>query len=106
MTLADRSAPPHSVHTLCIDPAHKIILRDHKETSTVPDILSIETISYSSYERDSELPADLFQFQVPTGTFQDYGPQSQYDTIVEAGVYRPGPPISDPILISALRRNS
>ena len=102
MPLADRPAPPHSLHTLCIDPAQRIILRDRKETHTASDILSVETTSYSSYERDTALPADLFQFQVPTGTFQDFGPKLQDDTIAEAGVYRPGPPVSDPIPISKL----
>lgn len=90
------------IRMLCIDPAQKIILRDRTETGSASDMLSVETISYTSYERDSELPADLFQFQVPTGTFEDDGPKLPGGRIVEGGVYRMGPPVSNPALILAL----
>jgi protein TonB len=56
--------------------------------------------TYSSYVRDTDLPADLFQFQVPTGYFEDDGPQP--DLIVENGVYRMSMQVSAPTLISKI----
>jgi len=41
-----------------------------------------------------------FEFQVPTGTIEDEGPQGGGDDpILEGGVYRMGPRVSGPILV-------
>jgi TonB family protein len=94
------SPAARSIRTLCIDPVQKLILRDHSERGNASDLLSVETTTYISYERDTGLPADLFQFQVPTGYFEDDGPQP--DLMVENGVYRQSTQISAPTLISKI----
>jgi TonB family protein len=86
--------------TLCIDPVQKLTLRDSTESRNATDVVSVETITYKSYERDTDLPDDLFQFQVPTGYFEDDGPQP--DLIVEKGVYRLSMQVSAPTLISKI----
>jgi TonB family protein len=88
------------VRTLCIDPVRKLILRDSTESRTATDVVSVETTTYKSYERDTDLPDDLFQFQVPTGYFEDDGPQP--DLIVEKGVYHLSMQVSAPTLISKI----
>ncbi len=80
---AGPAAPP-SVHTLCIDRAQKLVLRDRAERGNSSGMLYVETTTYSRYERNTALSADLFQFQVPTGYFVDDGPQP--GLIVENGV--------------------
>src|ERR1035437_9029507 len=94
------SAPSRSVRTLCIDPVQRLVLRDRVERGNGSDMLWVETPTYSSYTRDTDLPASLFQFQVPTGYFEDDGPQP--DLIVENGVYRLGMPVSAPTLASKI----
>jgi TonB family protein len=88
------------VRTLCIDSVERTVLRDHEERGNASDMLSVETTTYNSYVRDSNLPPELFEFQVPTGYFEDDGPQP--DLIVENGVYRMGMQVSTPTLISKL----
>lgn len=89
-------ATAKSVRSLCIDPTQNIVLRDKVEQENSSDMLSVETTTYERYERDSDLPADLFQFQVPTGYFEDDGPEP--DLIVENGVYRRSAQIGGPEL--------
>jgi hypothetical protein len=93
-------ATPSFVRSLCVDSVQKLVLRDHVERGNASDMLSVETTTYSSFVRDGDLPADLFQFQVPTGYFQDDGPQP--DLVVENGVYRMGIQVSHPTLISKI----
>jgi len=63
-----------SARTFCIDPVQKLILRDHREMArNNSDLLLVQTTTYSRYERDIELPAEFFQFQVPTGTVEADG---------------------------------
>ena len=96
----DSGATARSVRTLCIDPVQRLVLRDRVERGNGSDMLWVETTTYSSYTRDTDLPASLFQFQVPTGYFEDDGPQP--DLIVENGVYRLGMPVSAPTLASKI----
>jgi len=84
--------------TLCVDPIQHLVLRDVVERRLAPDRVLVETTTYSSYVRNSALAADTFRFHVPTGTFEDDGPQP--DLIVENGVYHLGAPISPPTLVS------
>lgn len=70
-----KSATAHSVRTLCVDPAQKLVLRDRTERTDPSGVAVVETTTYGNYQRDADLPADLFQFQVPTGYFEDDGPQ-------------------------------
>jgi TonB family protein len=88
------------VRTLCIDSVRRLVLRDHVEKELASDVLSVETTTYSGYLRDGDLPADLFQFRVPTGSFEDDGPHP--DLIVEDGVYRMSMQVSAPTLISKI----
>jgi TonB family protein len=90
-------APARFIRTLCIDPVQKLILRDRIERCNASDRLLVETTTYLSYQRDTSLPADLFEFRVPTGYFEDDGPQP--DLVVENGVYRRSMLISAPTLI-------
>jgi TonB family protein len=90
----------HSVHMMCIDPQQKIVLRDRTETETATGLHLIETTTYTSFERNTKLSGSLFQFQVPTGTFEDAGPILPGDTVVVGGVYRRGPGVVAPELIS------
>jgi len=93
-----------SVRTLCIDRAQRLVLRDRVERGTGPGTRMVETTTYSRYERNTALPADLFQFQVPTGYFVDDGPQP--DLLVENGVYRLSAQIAPPDLISKVEPES
>ena len=94
----DSSPTARFVRTLCIDPVQKLVLRDRTEKGNASDIVVVETTTYTSYERDTDLPAALFQFQVPTGYFEDEGPQP--DLIVENGVYRMSMQVSAPTVVS------
>jgi TonB family protein len=87
------------VHTMCIDAARRLILRDSGE-STGSGMRSTGTITYTFYEREPKLWSDVFEFQVSTGIAEDEGPQTGGDDpIVESGVYRMGPHVSGPILV-------
>ena len=90
-----------TARTMCIDTSNKFILRDHLELAAPgSDAHSSTTITYSNYERNPELPRDTFQFQVPTGTFQDTGPYLDGDDpVAEDGVYRMGGNVGGPELI-------
>jgi hypothetical protein len=94
----DSSGAARSIRIFCIDPVRKLILRDRAEATNVSGVVSTKVTTYTRHERDTNLPVDLFQFQVPTGYFLDEGPQP--DLILENGVYRLGMPISAPTLIS------
>jgi hypothetical protein len=48
--------------TLCVDPVRKLVLRDREERGRASDVLSIETTSYTRYQRDAALPADFFRY--------------------------------------------
>jgi TonB family protein len=90
-----------TARTMCIDTSNKFILRDHLELAAPGSgAYSSTTITYSNYERNPELPRDTFQFQVPTGTFQDPGPYlDRDDPVAEDGVYRMGGNVGGPQLI-------
>lgn len=83
-----------SLRVLCIDPVSKLVLRDRVERSNGPDTQNVETTAYSRYERNTDLPAELFRFQIPTGYMQDEGPQSS------------ATPMSMPALISKVEPQS
>jgi TonB family protein len=86
------------VRTLCIDAAQRLILRDNVET-TVLGVRSNHTVIYSLYERDPKLSPDVFEFMVPTGTFEDEGPLlGGDDALVQNGVYPIGSGVSIPTL--------
>ncbi len=56
--------------TMCIDPARKLILRDHLEADidAGPDRYDIvQTTTYERIELNPELPADFFEFHAPPG---------------------------------------
>jgi TonB family protein len=76
------------IRTTCIDSARKLILRDRTESwATGSNTRFTRTITFSSYERDGEIPEEAFRFEVPTGTFLDPGPQiGEGDSV---GVSRP-----------------
>jgi len=91
---------PGLVRTMCIDTVRALVLRESSERTALGG-RSIITITYSVIERKPELPMDLFQFTVPTGTVEDEGPQGGGDDpILEGGVYRRGPRVSGPMLVS------
>jgi TonB family protein len=96
----NNAAPPNFVRRLCIDLVEKIVLRDQVEHGNSSDVRMVETTTYEVFKRDTELPADLFQFQVPTGYFEDDGPQP--DLIEENGVYRKSAQIGGPELLSKI----
>jgi protein TonB len=76
------------IRTACIDSAKKLILRDRTESwATGSNTRFTKTITFSSYERDGEIPEEAFRFEVPTGTFLDPGPQ--IDEGDSGGVSRP-----------------
>jgi TonB family protein len=76
------------IRTTCIDSAKKLILRDRTESwATGSNTRFTRTITFSSYERDGEIPEEAFRFEVPTGTFLDPGPQ--IDEGDSVGVSRP-----------------
>lgn len=88
------------VRTLCIDRAQKLVLRARTETSDSAGNTAVTTITFSSYERNTALPDQLFQFQVPTGYFEDAGPQE--DLVVKNGVYAVCPQVAAPKLVSKI----
>lgn len=92
----------HIVRTLCIDPAH-VILRDHSEsTETTRGLRSVETKTFTSYERDPVLPQDAFEFSIPTGTFQSEPPSAIPNEPSADGVYPMGSRVSYPRLVSKI----
>ncbi len=96
----ERSPEISLVRTFCIESGRKLILRDSSDTSASGEH-SIKTITYSVYEREPSFASDVFKFAVPTGTFEDEGPQGGGDDpIVEDGVYRAGPRVSHPTLLN------
>lgn len=96
----DGSGAARSSRTLCIDPVQRLVLRDHVERGNSSDKLFVETTTYSSYARGTNLPADLLQFQVPTGCFED--DVHQQEQTVANGVYTMGMLDSIPILTSKI----
>jgi len=97
----DNSGARHTVRTMCIDRANRFILRDHLEVAAPgSDSHDSTTITYNIYERDPKFSSDTFQFQVPTGTFQDPGPYlGREDPVAEDGVYRMDGSVTGPELI-------
>jgi len=76
------------IRTLCVEPARKLILRDRTESwATGSNTRFTRTITFSSYERNLEIPEETFRFEVPTGTFLDPGPQITEED--SGGVSRP-----------------
>jgi outer membrane lipoprotein-sorting protein len=66
-----------AVHTFCIDPASKMILRDRMEAPVNERDTSIrltETTTYLSYERNVAIPPDTFRFVAPNGMKESKGP--------------------------------
>jgi TonB family protein len=97
---ANATAGTTIIRTLCVDPARKLILRDRTESSAIGSNTHFtQTISFSLYERDAEIPAEAFRFEVPTGTFLDPGLQIKKKDSVEDGTYRAGNGVSKPQLI-------
>jgi TonB family protein len=95
-----RSPEISMVRALCIDSERKLILRDSSDTSASGQH-SVKTTTYSGYEREPIFSSNVFTFAVPTGTAEDEGPQGgRDDPIVEDGVYRAGPRVSHPTLLS------
>lgn len=100
---ANATAGTTIIRTLCVDAARKLILRDRMESSAIgSNIRFIKTTEFSLYERDGEVPADAFRFEVPTGTFLDPGPQFTQEDSVAEGVYRVGNGVSRPQLIKKI----
>jgi hypothetical protein len=98
---APGAAGAHSVRTICIDPVRHFVLRDSETAETTSGMRSSKTTTYTRSERDPKLPADIFEFSVPTGTFEDEGPQlDDGEPIAESGVYRMGPRVSGPRLFT------
>jgi TonB family protein len=92
------------IRTMCIEPARRLILRDRTESwATGSNTRSIRTITFSSYQRDIEIPAETFRFEVPTGTFLDPGPLiAETDFGTPDGRYRVGGGVSRPQLIQTI----
>jgi len=89
------------IHTMCIEPALRLILRDRTESwATGSNTRFIRTIAFSSYERDVKIPAEVFKFEIPTSTFLDPGPQiTEADSVAADGRYRVGGGVSRPELM-------
>lgn len=91
------------IRTACVDPARKLILRDRTESWTTGSATrSTRTITFSSYQRDAEIPDEAFRFDVPTGTFLDPGPQiaeGDSGAVNADGIWRAGNGVSRPQLI-------
>jgi TonB family protein len=78
------------IRTVCIDAAQKLILRDRTESwATGANTRFTRTITFSSYERNVEIPDTAFRFEVPTGTFLDPGPQLSEGDTGSGGVSKP-----------------
>ena len=100
---ANAAAGTTIIRTLCVDSARKLILRDRTESSAIgSSTLFVQTTAFSSYERDAEIPAEAYRFEVPTGTFLDPGLQIMKKDSVEEGTYRAGSGISRPHLIQKI----
>jgi TonB family protein len=100
---ANATAGTTIIRTLCVDSARKLILRDRTESSAIGSNTRFnKTIAFSLYERDVEIPADAFRFEVPTGTFLDPGLQITKKDSVEDGTYRAGNGVSRPQLIKKI----
>ena len=97
--LPDRSDSARSMRTLCIDPVQHLILREVDESGNA-SYRSVETTTYTSYTRDTDLTPDLFRFYVPTGYFED--DVHQKDQTVENGVYTVGMLDAVPTLVSKI----
>lgn len=90
---------PGFLRTFCIDTTRALVLRERTERTTAKGRW-ITTITYSLMEREAKLSLNEFEFQVPTGTVEDEGPQGAGDDpIPEGGVYRMGLRVSGPILV-------
>jgi TonB family protein len=74
-TLVRAEYASHAIRILCVDPVRKLVLRDRTERA-LPSGAFVNTVTFTSFERDTDLPASLFQFDVPTGTTEDPGPLS------------------------------
>lgn len=92
------------VRTACVEPARNLILRDRTESwTTGSNARFTRTITFSSYERNVEIPEQAFRFEVPTGTFLDPGPQiTETDSGVADGAWRVGSGVSRPELIQKI----
>jgi len=89
------------VRTMCIERSRRLILRDRTESwATGSNARFTRTVTFSSYERDVDIPEEAFRFEVPTGTFLDPGPQiAEADSGAAEGRYTVGGGISRPELI-------
>jgi TonB family protein len=100
---ASATAGTTIIRTLCVDSARKLILRDRTESSAIGSSTRfVQTIAFSLYERDAEIPAGAFRFEVPTGTLLDPGLQIIKKDSVEDGTYRVGNGVSRPQLIKKI----
>jgi len=92
------------IRTACIEPKRNLILRDRTESwATGSNARFTRTITFSSYERNGEIPEGAFRFEVPTGTFLDPGPQiTEADSGVADGTWRVGSGVSRPELIQKI----
>jgi len=65
------------IHTFCIDPAKRIVLRQRTEAFVGDGATTVrmtETTTYVRYERDIALPSDTFRFVAPNGATELKGP--------------------------------
>jgi TonB family protein len=100
---ANATAGTTIIRTLCVDSARKLILRDRTESSAIGSSTRfVQTIAFNLYERDAEIPADAFRFEVPTGTLLDPGLQITKQDSIEDGTYRVGNGVSRPQLIKKI----
>ncbi len=92
------------IRTACVEPSRNLILRDRTESwTTGSNARFTRTITFSSYERNTEIPEAAFRFEVPTGTFLDPGPQiTEADAGVADGAWRVGSGVSRPELIQKI----
>jgi TonB family protein len=91
------------IRTLWVDSARKLILRERTESSAIGSSTHfVQTIAFSLYERDAEIPAEVFRFEVPTGTLLDPGLQITKIDSAEEGTYRVGNGVSRPQLIKKI----
>jgi outer membrane lipoprotein-sorting protein len=96
---AEYDLPVGLVRDICIDRIHRLVLRDRTEM-TDNGVKSTTTITYRAFEFNAKLPADTFEFHVPTGSFEDRGPYLEtHDPVPENGVYPIGGNVLPPNLI-------
>ncbi len=61
----------NAVHTMCIDPAGLLILRDVIESEDeTTGIRSVRTITFTDFESNPTFPPDAFRFSIPPGAIE------------------------------------